>query len=164
MKRSKKLVFVAHCVINQNSVVPPLARAAGAFDFMSLLLSNQVGIEQLPCPEFKYLGISRSSMNLSEYDTPSYRKLCKELAASVVDDIIEYRKNEYEICGIICINQSPTCSITNPTGIFMQELLSILSQSNINLNYIEVPENYEEGEASIDFYNQVKRKFNLTDC
>lgn len=62
MKREKKLVLVSHCVINQNSVVLPLAKAGGPFNFVDTLLKNNIGIYQLPCPEFKFAGLNRKSM------------------------------------------------------------------------------------------------------
>lgn len=50
MKRNKKLLIVSHCIINQNSVVEPLARAKGAFPVIIKLLEEEIGIIQLPCP------------------------------------------------------------------------------------------------------------------
>ena len=49
--KSKKLVLIAHCVINQNSVIEGWARAKGAFPIAKLLLDESVGIIPLPCPE-----------------------------------------------------------------------------------------------------------------
>ncbi len=153
MKREKKLILVSHCVLNQNSVVLPLARAEGPFTFVDTILKNNIGIYQLPCPEFKFGGLNRKPMSKEEYDTPKYRELCKTLSSEVINDIIEYIKNEYKIIGIIGINQSPTCSISEKKGIFMEEIFEMLVNNNITLPYIEVPAEYEENIDSLSKLN-----------
>ena len=50
--RSKKVVLVSHCILNQNSVVNDLARAKGAYrEIVETIMDNDIGIHQLPCPE-----------------------------------------------------------------------------------------------------------------
>ena len=56
MERSKRIVFVSHCILNQNTVVEPLARSRGAYgDIVRLLVDKGIGIHQMPCPEFRHL-------------------------------------------------------------------------------------------------------------
>lgn len=153
MEREKRIILVAHCVINQNSVVQPLARAKGPFNFVNTLLENNIGIYQLPCPEFKFLGLKRKPQSKEEYECNEYRTLCKNLTSYVISDIKEYINNDYKILGIIGINESPTCSITNTRGIFMEELFKEFENNNINIPYIEVPAEYENTEDSINKMN-----------
>lgn len=146
--RSKKIILVSHCILNQNSVVEPLARAKGAFGFVKNLIDSGVGVIQLPCPEFRFLGITRKPMDKKDYDSPEYRKLCLKLFLPVLEDLLIYLENDYEFCGIIGINQSPTCSITGNRGIFMEEIFNLLASKGIETKYFEVPEtydNYSEG-------------------
>lgn len=144
MERGKNLVLVSHCILNQNSVVKPLARARGAFPIVNKLLESGVGIIQLPCPEFKYLGPGRKPMTKEEYDTKEYRRLCKELFLPVLSELKQYISSDYEILGIIGINESPTCSISGKRGVFMQEIFKILEEENIYLKYFEIPTDYSE--------------------
>lgn len=144
MLRSKRLIIMSHCVLNQNSVVCPLARAKGSFKFVKQLIDEGVGIIQLPCPEFKFLGTTRKPMDKDEYDTPEYRSLCRSLLIPVVEDMEVYLKDGYEIREIIGINESPTCSISGKRGIFMEELFSELGRRNIELDFTEVAADYEE--------------------
>jgi len=146
MLRSKKIIIVSHCILNQNSVVNPLARAKGTFKFVKHLIDEGNGFIQLPCPELRYLGITREPMNKSEYDNLDYRKLCKSLLLPIIDEISMYIKNDYLISGIIGINESPTCSITGNKGIFMEEFFIELDKRNIKLKCIEVPANYNDEE------------------
>lgn len=153
MEREKRIILVSHCVINQNSVVQPLARAKGPFAFINTLIENNIGIYQLPCPEFKFLGLKRKPQSKEEYECLEYRTLCKNLTSYVMSDIKEYINNDYKILGIIGINESPTCSITNTRGIFMEELFKEFEDNNINIPYIEVPAEYENTEISINKMN-----------
>ncbi|MEW8955249.1 CD3072 family TudS-related putative desulfidase [Clostridium sp.] len=139
MKRGNRVVVVSHCILNQNSVVSPLARAKGAFHIIRPILDKGIGIIQLPCPEFRFLGLTRKPMTKEEYDCPEYRILCRSLAEPVVKDLIEYEANDYEIVGLIGINHSPTCGITGGRGIFMEEFIKILISHDINLKRFEIP-------------------------
>lgn len=153
--RSKKVVLISHCIINQNSVVEPLARAKGAFGFTKELIDSGIGIIQLPCPEFRYLGITRKPMSKTDYDTLEYRELCRKLFEPILEDLLVYLDNGYEFCGIIGINQSPTCSITGNRGIFMEEIFKMLALKGISPNFLEVPEDYSDN-AYTDFMIKVK--------
>ena len=154
--RSKNIVVVCHCVLNQNSVVCPLARARGAFTFVKQLVDEGVGIIQLPCPEFKYLGITRKPMNKDEYDNVKYRQLCKSISLQSIEELFEYINNGYLIKGVIGINKSPTCSITKETGVFMEEFFALLKEKNLYLNYTEVPVDFDNKKDSESFYSKLK--------
>ena len=155
MERIKKLVLISHCVINQNSVVHPLARAKGQFTFVDSLIKNNIGIYQLPCPEFKFGGLNRVPTEKEDYDTPEYRGLCRKLSLDVVEEIMEYIKHYNKVVGVIGINHSPTCSITGKRGIFMEELFKELESREIILPYIEVPGEYDESDDSV---NEMREK------
>lgn len=158
MERNKNIVLVSHCLLNQNSVVHPLARARGPFPIIKLLLDMGIGIIQLPCPEFKYLGIERKPMTKKEYDALEYRDLCKKLFIPTLKDIETYIKAGYEIKGIIGINESPTCSITEQRGIFMEEIFKLLEDKKISINYLEVPTDYSEKNDYKKLYKEFREK------
>ena len=145
MQRSKKVVFISHCVLNQNTVVCPLARANGAYrQTMDLIMENNIGIHQIPCPEFECLGLKRKPMNKIEYDTIEYRAICRNIAINLMKTIKEYISNNYNIIGIIGISESPTCSIGNEKGIFIEELNKLLEIEKINLKTIDIPVDYND--------------------
>ncbi|WP_392486265.1 CD3072 family TudS-related putative desulfidase [Haloimpatiens sp. FM7315] len=153
MKREKNLVLVSHCILNQNSVVDPLARARGAFPIVNKLVKKGYGIIQLPCPEFKFLGPNRKPMSKEEYDCKEYRELCKSLFKPILEDIKKYIASGYKLKTIIGINQSPTCSITGKQGVFMEEIFHILKRENISIETIEIPTDYVEGgKTDIEIY------------
>jgi predicted secreted protein len=71
MQRSKRLVVVSHCVINQNAVVSGEERSPGIMkSAVDWATEQEYGIFQLPCHEFTYLVPERPPMTVEEYDTP----------------------------------------------------------------------------------------------
>jgi predicted secreted protein len=143
MLRDKKLVLLSHCILNQNSVVLPLARSKGGFQIVKYLIDEGIGIIQLPCPEFKFLGPKRKPMNKEEYDNAYYRTLCRDLFAPILEDVKKYLAQDYSLLGIIGINESPTCSISGKRGIFMEEIFALLHEQSIEIDYFEIPPDYE---------------------
>lgn len=157
MERSKKVIFISHCILNQNSVVPPLARSKGPYrDVVEEIIDFGIGIHQLPCPEYRHLGLSRKPMDKSEYDTEEYRKLCTQIAKDTVDIMVEYLDNGYEILGIIGINSSPTCSVKGNQGILIEELLNLMKESEINVKLSDIPTYYYDGEKGREFIKKLK--------
>ena len=142
--KSKKIVLVSHCVLNQNAVIEGWARARGAFPIAKHLIESGAGIIQLPCPELIFKGIGRSPLEYVDYDTPAYREKCIELLGPLVAQIKEYLANGYTLLGVLGINNSPSCSISGQRGVLMEELFASCTQENIQLFYAEVPENYSE--------------------
>ncbi|QXM06455.1 CD3072 family TudS-related putative desulfidase [Crassaminicella indica] len=148
MNRSKKVIFISHCILNQNTVVKPLARAKGAYtSIIKKILDSGIGIHQLPCPEYLFLGLDRKPMSKEEYDSYEYRKICREIVLMNIQIIKEYINKEYKIVGIVGIHCSPTCSISGQTGILMEELLKLLDDEKIDIRTFEILTNYiEDGE------------------
>lgn len=158
MERSKKVIFISHCILNQNTVVSPLARAKGPYrDIINIIMDYGIGIHQLPCPEFRHLGLKREPMTKEEYDTEEYRILCKKISKDIINVMKEYLNNGYQIVGLIGINSSPTCGIRKEKGILMEELLSLASELEINLKTIDVPTNYRDGDIGKEFVIELER-------
>ena len=113
MLRNKKIVVVSHCVLNQNAVVLPLARAEGPMKCASVLLESRCGIYQLPCPEKRMCGMGRVGMNAAQYGAiRGFHALCADMVEDVIWDLKDYREHGYTIVGLIAIAGSPTCSVS----------------------------------------------------
>jgi len=170
-KRSKKVVIVSHCVLNQNTKLDRCAHFSGAVtNIVELLISNGIGIIQAPCPEMLYLGLNRgaaidSTPSVEEEDTRIAREmwsangihLCCEIAQNLIDQVEDYRRNGFTVLGMIGINGSPTCGVETTwiegkeiegMGVLIQQLVLELSRKNISfpINGIKVyqPELAEE--------------------
>ena len=133
MQRSKRILLVSHCILNQNTVIEGEARAAGAvLSAVEWAMKEGYGFLQLPCPEFTFLGLDRPSMTYEQYDTPEYRKHCREILKPVLLQAEDYLKNGYEILGLLGIQSSPSCDPTR--GVFMEELTAMFAEKEIPLN------------------------------
>lgn len=149
MLRGKQIIYIAHCVLNQNSVIRDWERAQGAFNsIIKVIMDNNISLVQLPCPEFIELGESRPPMTKEEYDIPSYRLTCQRLSNNIIKQMKEYIKYDYKIIALLGIQESPSCDTLGKTGIFMEELLKQASGENINIDLYDIPEAYIEGESN----------------
>ncbi|WP_040205717.1 CD3072 family TudS-related putative desulfidase [Neobacillus jeddahensis] len=132
MQRSKKILIVSHCILNQNTVIENEARAAGAVHSAIVwAMKEGYGFLQLPCPEFTFLGLNRPSMTYEEYNTTEYREHCREILKPILQQAKDYVHNDYEITGLLGIQSSPSCDPTR--GIFMEELTALFAENGIHL-------------------------------
>lgn len=146
MHRKKQIIYTAHCILNQNSVIRDWERSKGAFnDIVKIIIDNDISIIQFPCPEFIFLGENRPPMTKKEYDIYDYRNLCENLVNDIVKQMDEYLNNGYEIIGILGIEGSPSCDSIKDKGIFMEELYKSMENNQIYIKTFDIPENYEEG-------------------
>jgi predicted secreted protein len=111
-QRSRKIVVVSHCILNQNAKVYGLARFAGVVTpLVDFVVKEGLGIFQMPCPETTYLGIRRWSMVKEQYDTPAYRDHCRRLANQVINETEDYERSGYKVVAVIGADGSPTCGV-----------------------------------------------------
>ncbi len=111
-RRSHKIILVAHCLLNQNSIVEGLARKpAMVKELVDLLYEEDIGIIQLPCPELLHSGLRRWWQVREQYDNPGFKRLSKHLIEVIIDYLLEYKRNSFKIVGIIGVSGSPSCGI-----------------------------------------------------
>ena len=130
--RSKRVVFLAHCLLNQNSISDGTAVYPAAFkDVIRVFLDADVGIVQMPCPELCCLGLDRGDPMGAQRDV-----VCENTK------IDEYTKHGFHILGIVGANRSPNCGVDSTTehdaevpgmGAFMEEISSRLSAKGIQI-------------------------------
>lgn len=135
-ERHGKLVVVAHCVLNQNSRVLGIARYPAVIDeVVDILRKHNVGFLQMPCPELTYAGAKRPGKTRDEYDTPSYRRHCKQIAISTATQLEEFAKNDIKAITVLGIKHSPSCDVgdSDETGILMKELIDELKKRRLKI-------------------------------
>jgi predicted secreted protein len=133
-KRGKGIIYLNHCLLNQNTRAPGAAfRKAASNELIHILLKNELNIEQLPCLEcIGTGGIQRKSLDrflplisisidqgwftlirpLIRMRLYQYRRLCKKMALKSVDAINQFLNAGCTVTGIIGMNDSPTCGVT----------------------------------------------------
>lgn len=138
-QRSRKLVVAAHCILNQNSRVSGLAQYSATIpEIVNILQENNIGILQLPCPELIHCGTERSRKTKEEYDTVDYRRVCRQIADTITDQLNEYTRSKVDIIALVGIKSSPTCGAGNSpieTGILIEELKSTLEKKGKTIIY-----------------------------
>lgn len=169
MNRGKELVIIAHCMLNCNSKVEGTATYTGAQkEIIKYLIAEGYGIIQLPCPEITLYGIKRWGHVKEQFDTPYFKKHCKNIFISIKEQMMDYIKNGYDIKAIIGINGSPSCGVdytcssvkwggeignefniqektnqverVNGMGVFMEEISNQLQKQEINIKFIGINE------------------------
>ena len=108
---SRKVAFVAHCLVNQNAKVDEFARTPGAVPgVVQLLHQHGFRISQLPCPEMAFAGVGRWWQGKEMYDKPNYRRHCRSLAERSADVIQQYLGHDFDIV-IIGLDGSPSSGV-----------------------------------------------------
>jgi predicted secreted protein len=153
MNRSKRVVAVMHCILNQNARDHGAAVYAGAnTDLLPLLTRHEVGILQLPCPEMAFMGLDRArgeDQTIRDViDTPEGHAFCRELSRHVVDAIEDYLANDYSVEAVLGGDVgSPGCAVHHvesaegrqalaaKSGVFMFELIAELHARGIDVPF-----------------------------
>jgi len=150
-KRSRRVVFAAHCILNQNVRVQGGAHYPAMIDeVVELLKARSIGVVQMPCPEFAFAGLNRSVATKEEYDTPSFRAHCAKIAALMADQAEEYVRNGVQVLAVLGVERSPSCGVEQTTtrpdspkaqakatsgqGVFIEEL-----RREFSLRHLQVP-------------------------
>jgi predicted secreted protein len=108
---TKKVAFVAHCLVNQNAKVAEFARLPGVvYPVVDLLRQAGYVIEQLPCPETLFMGLTRWWTTKEIYDNPGYRRHCASLAKFTADVAERYHRAGYEIV-LVGLDGSPSSGV-----------------------------------------------------
>ena len=126
--RSKRVIFLAHCILNQNAISDGTAGYPAAHaDVVRALLDAQVGIVQMPCPELCCLGLDRGDPRGAERpvvveNTRIRAALGTSEAAAKLDRLVdhvmlqiqEYRRHGFAIVGIVGSTAPPAAAWTPP--------------------------------------------------
>lgn len=154
--RSRTVMLVAHCLLNQNAKIDRCAHQPGMVrEIVAALLDAGVGVVQMPCPELLALGLDRQvdpiqPGTIASEDTrvaqrmaePPIAAMCQSLAAGLVSQVREYQKHGFIVLGVLGVNGSPTCGVETgwaadheppEPGVFMRCLQMELSQQGLSL-------------------------------
>lgn len=154
--RSKKVVFVASCLLNTNNKVMGLARYPGMCkEVLNTINKNGLGVMQMQCPETLYLGVQRWWATKNLYDNVGFRPFCRNLAKQIVDYMVAYEQVDYETVAVLCCDGSPTCgykltgwdenwggppadldfneTLVEGSGVYIEELIKEIEERNIKV-------------------------------
>ena len=153
--RSRKVIFLAHCIPNMNARMHNCARVfpASVEPIIRFCMDNELGMVQMPCPELLVTGLGRDRDEPEvEYlrqalEQPVSRERIRKLADQVVFQMKEYRFQGFTMIGVIGNDGSPTCGVDitawpDPDnrfapgeGIFIQELKAGMKAAGLELPF-----------------------------
>jgi uncharacterized protein YbbK (DUF523 family) len=128
-RRSRRVIFLAHCLLNANVRYLGGARRGGIIpEILEQCVELDIGVVQLPCPEQHAWGGVLKRLLLSFYGSGGtvryqfrrallplalwytrriYRRLARETAAQIAD----YQKSGVAVLGIVGVDASPSCGV-----------------------------------------------------
>ena len=128
-ERSKRVIFVSHCLLNENTRYLGGAFRRGCIDeLVDSFQQEGLGIYQMHCPEQRAWGGVLKRRLLSFYGSrgtilyrlrhvllPLFlwytRLIYRSLAKEVVRDIEDYLHSGFEVVGILGVGGSPSCGV-----------------------------------------------------
>jgi uncharacterized protein YbbK (DUF523 family) len=128
-ERGKRVIFVSHCVLNENTRYLGGAFRRGCVDeLVDQFQQEGLGISQMRCPEQRAWGGVLKRFILPLYgsrDTILYRwrrlilplftwytrRVYQRMAREVVRDIEDYVRSGFEVVGIVGVGGSPSCGV-----------------------------------------------------
>lgn len=115
----KKIIFVAHCILNTASKVvlyneeEIIAEDLLRKKFLSLAIEQDIQLIQLPCPEFTLYGAKRWGHVSDQFDNIFFRSHCKTILTPIIQQLQEYLATEdfFEVIGMVGVDGSPSCGV-----------------------------------------------------
>lgn len=149
MKRSKKVIFISHCLLNQNSRALGGEKSAGPIkDIMELFSESGIGIIQIPCPQMEFNGGPEwRPKTKDDCDNKTYRTFCHKLSQNLLIQIEKYLSKNYNVLGVLGVELSATCGvhqlenghkIVPGKGILMEELEELMRKKNFQVPIIGI--------------------------
>jgi predicted secreted protein len=127
--RSKQVIFISHCLLNENARYFGGAFTAGMYKpTLDQIHAKGIGIIQMPCPEIHAWGGPKKPLlwlGLDIKDQWWYifskvilrvflahtKRIYRKMAKQVVQEIQNYMNAGIKVVGIVGIDGSPTCGV-----------------------------------------------------
>lgn len=157
MKRSKKCVFLSHCLLAQGVRAKGLAKRSPAIvkEVLQFCLENEINVLQMPCPELLCSagGFDRDPHGKSWYEERGLREISSKIAKEQVDYAARLIGAGFEVLSIIGLEFSPACApnylnrgrrIVKGKGIYIEELERELERQGISIRFIGVNQRWHK--------------------
>lgn len=153
-QRGGTVVFVSHCLLNENTRYLGGARCAGCVpDRVQQCLAGGVGIVQLPCPEQQAWGgvlkrrllfayglqhrhpwLYRLRRLLVPLTLGSTRLVYRRLAATAARHIADYHAAGFRVLGVVGVDGSPSCGVATTLDRHAADDILALSPNTITVD------------------------------
>lgn len=134
-QRSMKVIFLAHCLLNENTrYAGGACRRCCVQEIIEQCVATNTGIVQMPCPEqHAWGGVTKKLLRLAYgphrklfygwrgmlvpmlllYTRQVYRRLARRIARQLQD----YQASGFQVAGVVGIDGSPSCGVTKKVDI-----------------------------------------------
>ena len=140
--RSGRVVFLSHCMLNQNARIVHEGDFPAMFEpLIDYLKKKQVGLIQMPCIELYVLGLGRFDVRVG-MESPAGMKRLERLIDDQIFTMREYLFQGFEIVGILGKQGSPACGVTRTwldnlqqdgQGVWIRELKKRLATEKLDI-------------------------------
>ena len=128
-QRSRKVVFLSHCLLNENTrYLGGACRCGAVRELVQSCLDNGFGIVQMPCPEEHAWGGVLKRRMLWFYGSEGQlryrlrnvllpvllwytRHIYRRMARQVADQVADYLSSGFIVVGIVGVDGSPSCGV-----------------------------------------------------
>jgi len=151
--RSRKMIFVSHCTLNQNARITTAADFPAMFvPLIDWLKQNNIGVIQMPCPELRVLGLGRKAVR-EGLETEEGHAHLHQLIDDLIYEIREYQFQGFDVIGILGKQGSPACGVTRTwldgrqqdgQGVFIRLLKERLAAENLDIEVEGVADHEQE--------------------
>lgn len=151
MNRSKKCVFISHCLLAQAVMATGLVKLSPAIvkQVVQFCMDNNINIFQMPCPEFLCAagGLIRDIRGKSWYEKNGLRETSSVIAKEQVNHMVKLTRAGFEVLAVIGLEFSPACApsylnkgqrIVKGKGIYIEELERELKMHRLRIPFIGV--------------------------
>ena len=155
--RSKRCIFVSHCLLAQGIMAEGVVRVFPALvkPVIQFCLDHDINIMQMPCPETLCMsgGLGRKPRGKKWYEANGLRETSQRIAEGQATYMAHLAENEYEILAIVGVDFSPACavnylnkgrSIQKDTGIYVEELKKCLALRGLDIPFIGVSQRWHK--------------------
>ena len=130
--RSGRVVFLSHCILNENTRYPGGAcRECCVHEIIEQCMAMGIGIVQMPCPEQHAWGGVTKRLLLVAYAPRGWRRallqvlsgllltlalaytrlVYRRMARQITRQVRDYEKSGFEVVGVVGIDGSPSCGV-----------------------------------------------------
>jgi predicted secreted protein len=149
MNRSRDYVYVPFCMLSQGIRATSIVKVYPAIinPVIELFMQKNINIIQMPCPELIFDGFHRQPCGKPKYDKPENRKVCREVAQGIVDQMKFFKKHGCNLRLVMGIDYSPSCAVSVITGrfrgdmkkgkgIYIEELQHVMRAEGIEIPFV----------------------------
>lgn len=155
--RSKRCIFVSHCMLAQGIMANGVVRIFPAIvkPVIQFCLDHDINIMQMPCPETLCMsgGLGREPHGKKWYEAHGLRETSRTIAEGQAKYMTELVGHGYTILAVVGVDFSPACavnylnkgrSIHRDTGIYVEELKRCLAARGLDILFIGISQRWHK--------------------